>query len=151
MSFCRAQSFNTNFMKKHPSFILPRLPFPFKWSLLCPEDRHSWNEGGVLLWRLGSTPAPPLCQDSPWSSPSGTPVGRRSARTASSHSPARCFLLSLWYILKTTLSGTHKVINKKILISIKTYKPCSNPLKQLKTAPSSLQLKQLLYVEDFCL
>lgn len=72
----------------------------------------------------------------PQSSPSGTPVGRWSARTASSRSPACCFLLSSWYSLDRPQWDSKK---KKIYISIKTYKPCPNPLKQLKTTPSSLQ------------
>lgn len=114
---------------------MPQLPFLFKWSLLCPEDRHSLNEGGVLLWRLGRHQHPLYARTPPvfsiWHT-SGKIEAPERHLPVLPHAASSC-------PRDTVRPRWDSKKKKKNTISIKTYKPCPNPLKQLKTAPSSLQ------------
>lgn len=153
MSFCRAQSFNTNFMymKKHPSFCHGCL-FCLN-SLFFVQRTNTVGMRGESFcdgWAVTSTPSMP-----------GLPLVFSIWHTSGKMKrqncifPFSCTLLPLVPVIQSGDCMQWGSKKKKKTISIKNYKPCPNPLKRLKTAPSSLQLSTeavaVCFVEDFCL
>lgn len=102
-------------------------------SLSRGQTQFEW--GGVLLWQLGRHQHPLYARTPPVFS-----IWHTSGKMKRQNGifPFSRMLLPLVLVIQ---SGPPSVgLQKKyIYISIKTYKPCPNPLKQLKTTPSSLQ------------
>lgn len=127
--------------------------FLFKWTLLVFVQRTDTvgkrGEPFCDSWAVTSTPSMPGL---PLSSPSGTPVGRWSARTASFRSPARYFLLSSWYSLETALSGTQTKNRNHFHQKLQTLSiPFKNCLRQHLAPFNTTEAVAVCFVEDLFL
>jgi len=80
----------------------------FKWSLLCPEDRHSLNEGGVFLWQLGRHQHPLYARTPPVFS-----IWHTSGKIKHQNGifPFSSMLLPLVLVIQSTLSDFHQSLN----------------------------------------